>query len=102
MRFRLATALSLPLLGLPLLACTTPESEDDGWRDGGKADDNAVTLDFKHYDVLFTNPLCRDYAYPTPIATADGSAMLTKKPSFGIMCSPSGRTVDVSRRCGTS
>jgi hypothetical protein len=39
-----------------------------------------VPLRFKSYDVLFTNPLCREYSYPTPVKTADGKDTLTKKP----------------------
>jgi hypothetical protein len=73
---------------LPLVGCTAAsELEDEGWRPGtGKADDTGVTLSFQSYDVLFTNPLCREYVYPSPIATADGSALLTAKPK-NVYCS---------------
>jgi hypothetical protein len=67
-----------------LAACGANEGRpDDGA--GGKADDpddepTGATLHYKSYDVVFTNPLCRDYAYDAPVASADGSTMLRQKP----------------------
>lgn len=78
---------SAALFTLPLLACASQESSDDeGWRPGGKADDTGVTLRYQSYDVLFTNPLCREYTYAAPVATADGSGELTAKPK-NVYCS---------------
>lgn len=78
---------SAALFALPLVACTAPEGTDDeDWRPGGKADDTGVTLHYASYDVLFTNPLCREYTYVSPVPTADGSAMLTAKPK-NVWCS---------------
>lgn len=81
--FDLATA----LCALPLLACSALSgSEDEGWRSDGKADETGVTLKYRTYDVLFTNPVCREYTYATPIMTADGSKTLTAKPK-NVYCS---------------
>jgi hypothetical protein len=76
------------LLTLPLLAaCTASDLTDDqGWLPEGKADEVAVPLRYDSYDVLFTNPLCREYTYAQPVATADGSKMLTAKPK-NVYCS---------------
>jgi len=76
------------LLALPLAACATQgvETADEDWRPEGKADEDSVPLRYQSYDVLFTNPLCRDYTYATPVATADGSATLTQKPK-NVWCS---------------
>lgn len=75
------------LAALPLFACSAgSDVADEGWRPGGKADDTGVTLRFKTYDVLFTNPLCREYTYPQPVASADGSTQLTAKPK-NVYCS---------------
>ena len=64
------------------------EDADEDWHPGGgKADDTTgVTLKYKTYDVMFTNPLCREYTYATPMATADGSQTLTAKPK-NVYCS---------------
>ena len=32
------------------------------------------------YDVVFTNPLCREYRFDAPVMSADGSTMLEGKP----------------------
>jgi hypothetical protein len=90
MRFAGLSPLSA-LLGLPLAvlaACgTSPDSEDEDWRPGGgKADENAVELRYNTYDVLFTNPLCREYKYSQPVRSADGSTSLTAKPK-NVFCS---------------
>ena len=76
------------LLALPLFACASSEStiDDEDWHPGGKADETAVSLRYKSYDVLFTNPLCREYTYASPVATADGSGTLTAKPK-NVFCS---------------
>lgn len=81
MRFVVPTLLSLT-------ACATaPEAiDDEGWHPDGKADENAVPLRFQSYDVMFTNPLCREYTYATPVESADGSTMLTAKPK-NVWCS---------------
>lgn len=82
-------ALVLPTaLALPLLACASSESTiaDEDWHPGGKADENAVSLRYKSYDVLFTNPLCREYKYASPVTTADGTGTLTAKPK-NVWCS---------------
>ena len=87
-RHAVMALLSTALLGLAACADDgglTPE-DDEGWRPGGKADETGVTLDYKSYDVLFTNPLCRDYTYPSPIKSADGSTTLTSKPK-NVYCS---------------
>ena len=69
------------LLALPLAACGASDViDDEGWLPEGKADEVAVPLKFKSYDVLFTNPLCREYTYASPVESADGSKMLTAKP----------------------
>ena len=79
--------LSKALFTLPLLACAaSSEESDNDFLPEGKADDTGVTLKYKTYDILFTNPLCREYTYPTPVQTADGSATLTKKPK-NVYCS---------------
>jgi len=83
-------ALSSVLLALPLMACAgtggATDDSDEGWRPGGKADETGEALEYKTYDVLFTNPLCREYTYATPVKTADGSATLTTKPK-NVYCS---------------
>src|SRR6185503_8868574 len=43
-------------------------------------DETGVTLRYDSYDVLFTNPLCREYRYAAPIPTADGSGEIAAKP----------------------
>jgi hypothetical protein len=79
--------LSAAVFALPLIACAADSgSSDEGWRPDGKADGNGVTLSFASYDVLFTNPLCREYTYATPVESADGSTMLTAKPK-NVFCS---------------
>ncbi len=83
--------LALPLvasLALPLAGCAADEALDEDWHPGagGKADETGNPLVYKSYDVLFTNPLCREYAYPTPTKTADGTKTLTKKPK-NVYCS---------------
>ncbi|MDX2090917.1 MAG: phospholipase D-like domain-containing protein [Kofleriaceae bacterium] len=82
------SVLSSILLALPVAACGAQgtEAEDDDWRAEGKADEAAVPLRFESYDVLFTNPLCRDYTYATPVETADGTETLTQKPK-NVWCS---------------
>jgi hypothetical protein len=80
--------LTRALLALPLFACTGADSEDNDWGPTGKADDTGVTLAYRSYDVLFTNPLCREYTYATPMMTADGSTELTTKPK-NVYCSRS-------------
>jgi hypothetical protein len=87
--FTLTTA----LLALPLstIACSSEDAEWDGngdedWHPGGKEDGANVPLRFKSYDVLFTNPLCREYEYATPMTTADGKDTLTHKPK-NVYCS---------------
>jgi hypothetical protein len=86
---RLAS-LSAALVALPLVACSGPsEPADDGWHpaSSGKADNaTGVNLDYRSYDVLFTNPLCREYTYASPMQTADGSRTLTTKPK-NVYCS---------------
>jgi hypothetical protein len=56
------------------------ETEDNDWGPDGKADETAVPLRFDSYDVLFTNPLCREYTYAEPVESVDGSRELTAKP----------------------
>jgi len=90
MRFASLTA---ALAALPLVACSAPGAgSDEGWHDDetGKADDtmSGVKLDYKTYDVLFTNPLCRDYTYPSAVDSADGTTQLTQKPK-NVWCSRS-------------
>lgn len=79
-----------PLLGALLLAgaCASPEAavDDEGWHPDGKADEAAVPLRFASYDVLFTNPLCREYTYASPVPTADGQDELLAKPK-NVYCS---------------
>lgn len=78
------------LFALPLVACAAPTGDgdegDDGWRPGGKADETGEALRYQSYDVLFTNPLCREYTYASPVKTADGSRTLTTKPK-NVYCS---------------
>ena len=76
------------LLLIPLLAAcgATDVMDDEGWLPEGKADEVAVPLKYKSYDVLFTNPLCREYKYSPAIETADGSKTLTAKPK-NVYCS---------------
>lgn len=83
MRRSCLSSLSSVLLALPLLACTSPGDPldgDEGWHPQGKADEAGEPLRYQSYDVLFTNPLCADYPYASPVETADGSATLTQKP----------------------
>jgi hypothetical protein len=93
-----ALVIGLPLLAGLSAACTgAGEAEDEGWRsDDGKADGTGVKLKYKKYDVLFTNPLCREYTYPTPMMTADGSATLTAKPK-NVWCSSSDSAASAAR-----
>ncbi|MGE0401499.1 MAG: phospholipase D-like domain-containing protein [Kofleriaceae bacterium] len=90
--------LAASLLALPLMACAADEPIDEDWHPnaGGKADDTGNPLAYKTYDVLFTNPLCREYAYPTPTRTADGSATLTKKPK-NVYCSSGDMAASAAR-----
>ena len=81
-RIRLAAAMFL-LVG----ACATDPGADPGLGDDdvldGKFDDastTGATLDYKSYEVLFTNPLCRTYEYDTPVETVDGEETLARKP----------------------
>jgi len=90
MRFSLLTS---ALLALPAVAaCSADEgiewngNGDEDWHPGGKEDGMEVPLRFASYDVLFTNPLCREYTYPTPVKTADGKDTLTTKPK-NVYCS---------------
>jgi hypothetical protein len=87
MRYRNVTA---ALLALPMFAACSgpPGGDDEGWKPGGggKADGTGVTLDYASYDVMFTNPLCREYTYPSPVESADGSTQLTTKPK-NVYCS---------------
>jgi phosphatidylserine/phosphatidylglycerophosphate/cardiolipin synthase-like enzyme len=84
--------LTAALLALPLAACGAEDdlewygNGDEDWHPGGKQDGMEVPLRFKSYDVLFTNPLCREYTYPTPVETADGTETLTAKPK-NVYCS---------------
>jgi hypothetical protein len=57
-----------------------PLDDDFGWQPGGKGDETGVTLSYESYDVLFTNPVCREYRYASPIPTADGSGTIAGKP----------------------
>lgn len=45
------------------------------------------TLQYKSYEVLFTNPLCQTYSYSSPVATADGTGQISAKPK-NVYCSP--------------
>lgn len=99
-------ALSAVLLSLPLatVACSEDDLEwngngDEDWHPGGKEDGQNVPLRFHSYDVLFTNPLCREYTYPTPVKTADGKDTLTTKPK-NVYCSR--EDVDASAERPTS
>jgi hypothetical protein len=75
------------LLSLPLAACAGEGDVDDfGWRPDGKGDETGVTLRYDSYDVLFTNPLCREYRYAAPVPTADGSGEIEAKPK-NVYCS---------------
>jgi hypothetical protein len=81
------------LLSLPFaIACAGGDvpswdgNGDEDWHPGGKEDGTDVPLRFKSYDVLFTNPLCREYTYPQPMKTADGKDTLTAKPK-NVYCS---------------
>lgn len=78
------------LLALPLLvACgATDVIDDEGWLPEGKADEVNVPLRYKSYDVLFTNPLCREYTYASGVESADGTTTLTAKPK-NVYCSSS-------------
>ncbi|MBA3453310.1 MAG: hypothetical protein H0T42_09490 [Deltaproteobacteria bacterium] len=88
------------LLALPLVACAgsgdATDEGDEGWLPDGKADETGTPLKYKTYDVLFTNPLCREYTYATPVKTADGSATLTKKPK-NVYCSRTDVPASASR-----
>ncbi len=44
---------------------------------GGATDPDK--LQYKSYDLLFTNPICRSYEYASPIPTADGQGTRTGK-----------------------
>jgi hypothetical protein len=47
---------------------------------GGGSEPVEGGLQYKSYNVLFTNPLCRDYRYDEPLATADGEGTREQKP----------------------
>ncbi len=53
---------------------------------GGKADgaracaEGRTCLQFKSYEVLFTNPLCSTYAYDEPVSEVDGERDIAAKP----------------------
>ncbi|MDQ3365076.1 MAG: phospholipase D-like domain-containing protein [Myxococcota bacterium] len=71
--------------------------DDDGWHPAdGKADEAAVPLRYQSYDVLFTNPLCADYPYATPLQTVDGSKTLTAKPK-NVFCTYDDVTASAAR-----
>ena len=79
---RTQRVLTAVLLGT-LAACGSDGGEPAGG--GGKGDDpdelpTGATLQFSRYDVVFTNPLCRDYLYDAPLASADGSESIRQKP----------------------
>jgi hypothetical protein len=85
--YLLTSALALPAV----VACADEGIEwngngDEDWHPGGKEDGMEVPLRFDSYDVLFTNPLCREYTYPSPVKTADGKDTLTIKPK-NVYCS---------------
>jgi hypothetical protein len=75
-------------LALPLVVgCGASDViDDEGWLPEGKADEVAVPLRYDSYDVLFTNPLCREYKYASPVETADGSDTIAAKPK-NVYCS---------------
>src|SRR5436190_16700957 len=90
---------SLLLAALPLAAaCGASDvmDNDEGWLPEGKADEVAVPLRYNSYDVLFTNPLCREYTYATPVKTADGSKTLTAKPK-NVYCSHTDMAASAAR-----
>lgn len=94
-------ALASVLFALPLIACTAPASDetatdDEDWRADGKSDEAAVPLRYRTYDLLFTNPLCREYTYPTPVQTADGSTTLRAKPK-NVYCSSTDAAASAAR-----
>ena len=89
------------LVSLPMAACGAPEDgydeeADQGWRPGGKADEAGEPLRYQSYDVLFTNPLCREYGYGESVKTADGSRTLTTKPK-NVYCSSADVAASASR-----
>lgn len=75
------------LLSLP--ACSTGPTGSDADAKGGaggKADDVRACaegrncLQFRSYDVLFTNPLCASYPYDEPLSEVDGERDIVAKP----------------------
>jgi hypothetical protein len=73
MRFGLALLTLFFVFG-----CRTTGSAPSTLKDGN--DDSWVLLDYKTYQVRFTNPLCKQYNYSSPIPSADGKTQLTGKP----------------------
>lgn len=91
--------------GFLLAACApapAPEPEPETTADlGGKVDnpeatDTGATLRYASYDVMFTNPVCRSYAYDSPVATVDGSQTLAKKPK-NVYCSAADSAASAAR-----
>jgi hypothetical protein len=75
--------LSAGLAVVLLAACGGSGEEtggDTGWLPAGKGDESGITLAYKTWDVLFTNPLCREYSYEQEMLAADGHTVLATKP----------------------
>ncbi|MBL4685178.1 MAG: hypothetical protein JKY37_11355 [Nannocystaceae bacterium] len=84
--FRSSLAIAA-LLAFP--ACTSNSSaEQSGGKGGagGKADDirtcaeGRTCLQFRSYEVLFTNPVCSTYNYDAPVSEVDGEREILAKP----------------------
>lgn len=87
--FAIAAIIALP-------ACTSgsdPADTGDPTGASGKADGlrscepDRNCLQFRSYDVLFTNPQCQSYPYGEPIAEVDGERKISAKPK-NVYCHP--------------
>ena len=79
---RLLAALSLAPLAATALACGgegAAGADDDGIEGEVQEFGTGPKLAYDEYTVLFTNPVCRRYAYREPVESNSG-AMLTEKP----------------------
>ena len=82
------TFTSLFAIALALTACDnggSPGDEDAAGGPGGKADDASegcaegqTCLDYRAYEVLFTNPVCATYGYDAPVDTVEGGTVAAK------------------------
>ncbi len=95
MRLFLSTvSLGVLLCSAGLPACGEDES---GGRSNGDVQDfgTGPKLAYDEYSVLFTNPVCRRYAYPNPIESNAGSPIVAKPEN--VFCAPQDAAASAAR-----